>query len=247
MKYYFKGKIDPRNRLIAPEKQPVVPLLTPFDAASKWSIPFSQCPDCGWSDSGIHFSYPTVDVGKIGVASILDYDGEEFEVSWDEFSRRKREILGKSGKSIPIFPGTSFGPLKGRVVEPYNELISGDNTTLEIREDAANLLREHGMLTGVELVACELRGKAYKEKVYSVEVFSNAEVSSQLIPEICRTCGGVDFEGDLVISRASIPEGVDLFRVGYGMGCIVVSERFVDFVQKQVWGEIVSFEPAPIA
>ncbi len=213
-------------------------------ASHKWGVPLSACPKCG-EKASVCFSYPTIDLKALGVAPSSDFDLSDFEVSWDEFVRRRDRILDKLDEPRDIYPGTSFGPLKGKVVDDYGPIIQGFSNSLELREDALHVLDDGGFLDGIARCQAELRGKRYRDKVWSVELPPLAQLELAEDQSVCEVC--LQFTGEanpMRLKADSIPDGVHLFTVKNSRYADkIASAEFVECVLRMGWTDLPEFSP----
>lgn len=218
-----------------------------FDGTHPWGLPGVRCHACGvtWSDVG--HDYPCVDLSGLP-------ERREFEKArpepFAEFARLRELVRHLVPANAELPPGTSFGPLKGRASGRFGSFASQGDILWLVRQDAMEGLQAAGVQG---LVGCrpELR---FRQKDAPALLELQIEPRGRLHPDCippetpppCETCGRHAFSlpEAPVLDAASLPNDLDLFRVGNFATVVIGSERFMNAVS-QLALDGISFRELP--
>ncbi len=211
------------------------PYTASIDAANKWSLPGVKCSGCGATWGGAGHQYPGVDLSQLP-------EREKFVRPWpvpDTELARLRELvrpLAPPGAKLP--PGTSFGPLEGRASGKFRPFTSDGDITWVVRRDALERLQAEGV-RGLQGFRTELR---FRQKdppeLLELQIEPHGRLHPDCLPPDlpppCATCGrlGLTQPDEPILDAASLPTGLDLFRVGNFSTMAIGTERFMEAVRR---------------
>ncbi|MCP3139906.1 SitI6 family double-CXXCG motif immunity protein [Pyxidicoccus xibeiensis] len=206
-----------------------------YDAAHRWGLPGVMCPTCGatWASAG--HQYPAVDLSQLP-------ERREFERArpepFSEFARLRELVRPLAPPNAALPPGTTFGPLVGRASGRFGAFTSQGSIRWLVRRDALERLQAEGV-RGLLGCRTELR---FRQKDPPELLELQLEPHGRLhpdcippnVPPPCVTCGWVYFRlpDEPILDAASLPPGLDLFRVGDYSTVIVGTERFMEAVRR---------------
>lgn|SRR5215217_1107731 len=206
-----------------------------FDAAHKWGLPGVSCPTCGATWSGVGHNYPCVDL------SLLPENDEFLKArreSFSEFARLRELVRPLAPLRATLPPGTNFGPLVGRAFGEFGPFTWLGDAMLLMRRDTLEQLQDAGV-RGLLGGRTELR---FRKKNPPELLEPQLEPLGQLHPDCipsdtpppCTTCGrhGFSRPDEPILDAASLPQELDLFRVGNFATMLIGTERFMDAVQR---------------
>jgi uncharacterized double-CXXCG motif protein len=214
------------------------PYTGEVDGTHRWGLPGVRCPHCEavWSTAGL--AYPSVDLSRHpDQAKLLEaYLEEDFE----EFERLREGVRPLVPGSV-LTPGTGFGPFLGTARGSFGPFISPVPWMLMMRREALERLQAEG-LQGLKGCRTELRFRQKKAppELVELEVLPLGLLHEDCIPpeqrEPCPRCGreGFILPADPILKTASLPRGVDLFRLANFTTVIVATERFVE-TARRLW------------
>lgn len=205
------------------------------EASHRWGLPgLKSCPSCGitWSATG-HF-YPGVDLSQLS-------EHHEFEKArpepFPEFVRLRELVRPLAPPNVALPPGTGFGPLVGRAsgkLPSFPWMIS----VLLAHRDVVEQLHAAGV-RGPPAYPTALR---FRQRVpmdlLEFQVPLHGCLHSDCIPPDepppCPTCGrfGLSRPEEPILDEASLPQALDLFRVGNFATMVIGTERFRDAVER---------------
>ncbi|MBZ4417860.1 double-CXXCG motif protein [Myxococcus sp. RHSTA-1-4] len=204
-----------------------------FDAAHAWGLPGVQCPGCGatWSSWGHH--YPNVDLSQLP-------ERREFENPRPEpfpvFARLRECVRPLAPPNVELPPGTALGPLEGRASGEFGPFTWQGTSLLLVRRDALERLQAAGV-QGLLGCRTELR---FRQKNPPALLDLQIEPRGRLhpdcippdVPPPCAICGRHAFSrpDEPILDAASLPGGLDLFRVGNFATMIIGTARLRDAV-----------------
>jgi uncharacterized double-CXXCG motif protein len=203
-----------------------------FDAAHKWHLPGVKCDTCGvtWGSAG--HQYPGVDLSQVS-------EHENFRsrpVSVAEFERLREIVRPLAPPNAKLLPGTSLGPLVGTASGTFAPFTSQGDILWLVHRDALERLQAEGV-RGLLGCQTELRFRQKNPpELTELQIEPHGRLHPDCIPADvpppCPTCGRHAFRlpDDPILDGASLPLGMDLFRVGNFATVIVGTERFRDAV-----------------
>lgn len=204
-------------------------------AGRPWSLPVVICDTCGRTRD-FHLEYPGLFLPK-GI------DPTPYQSGWPVSNERLIELtepLRKAwGPSLPLGPGTSFGPLRGDARGRHGDFTWLGGLPL-ISPKALYRLTSSGltpMATFATEIVCasgkllpHLEVRPPRRASVGPEGFGPAALNP--CPECSRIdLAGSEFEkwGTYKVQMLSVPKDTDIFAV-CELGTILVTDRFVDAV-----------------
>jgi uncharacterized double-CXXCG motif protein len=212
-----------------------------FNAERKWGLPGVHCPTCGASWAGISEVYPAVDLSGLPGA-------KQLERAWlEEDFTRFEQLRAMVRPLVPawarLIPGTSFGPLIGSGQGEFPQFYMLYSWRAIVRRDALEKLQEEG-LRGLKGRRTQIRFRRKNPpELMELEMEPHGLFHPDCLPpgkaEPCETCRGYDFDlpKQPLLDKASLPEHLDIFRLRNANGVIVLSERFVEILQRLAFEE----------
>jgi uncharacterized double-CXXCG motif protein len=210
-----------------------------LNAAHKWALPgVDPCPVCDLqSEAHTMAQYPCVDL------SVLPPEDQEklldaWPVPHEEFNRRRELVRPLAPPGAVLQPGAVFGPLQGSGLGYFGQLIMQNPWSLCMRREALERLQEAG-IRGLRGCPTQVRFRTkHAPDLRDIQLESHGRLHPDCIPPEkprCPTCN-VD-KGFVLPERywfdaASLPEHVDIFRLGEDSGSIVANERLADTVRR---------------
>jgi len=216
-----------------------------YHDAHQWSLPGVHCPACDavWSDGSD--SYPSVDLAHLPEK---DKYVARLEENYTEFERLREQVRSLVPAGVPLWPGTRFGPLIGPAKGEFGPLNMYFPWMLLMKREVLEQLQAAGV-RGLKGCRTAMRFKQKNPpELLELELlprgrFHPAHEPSDW-PEPCVKCGrrGGKRPEEPILEAASLPEGLDLFRVGDFMTMVVGSERFVEAVRRLGFEQDVLFQ-----
>lgn len=202
----------------------------------KWGLPGVHCPACGAIWSTVGPSWPCVDLSKLPEAKKLEEP--YLEENFDEFLRLREAVRPFVPPGVELKPGTKFGPAIGPASgRKIGALTMGFPWMMLGRPEGVAFLQEEG-LRGVKAGPTEYRWKRHPQQVLEFQIEPHSRVHPDCLPPDppprCETCGRrpISRPRPLILDLASLPTDLDIFRLADFMTAIVVTERFVEAVQR---------------
>ncbi|MDC0707197.1 double-CXXCG motif protein [Stigmatella sp. ncwal1] len=211
-----------------------------IEGEHRWSLPGIRCPHCRavWSTGAV--AYPSVDLtnhpeGEQLKEAHLEEDFAEFE--------RLRESVRPLIPGKVLHPGTDFGPFVGTAHGTFGPLVIPSPWVLMMRREAFERLQAEG-LQGLKGCSMEVRFRQKKNppELVELELLPLGLLHEDCIPpdqrEPCPRCGRLGFSLPEIplLKAASLPKGVDLFRLANFATVIIATHRFVE-TARQLWPE----------
>ena len=207
-----------------------------INAWHKWGLPGVHCPTCGatWSDVG--YDYPCVDLSRIPERALFERPRPE---PFSEFARLRELVRPLVHPHSVLPPGTGFGPLMGKATGRFGAIAWVEQLLLLVQPDVLSRLHADGV---EGLVGCRTE-LTFRQKNPPEFLELQMEPLGQLHPDCippetpppCGTCGrhGFSRPETPILDAASLPSGVDLFRVGNFATMVIGTERFVEAARRQ--------------
>ncbi|NMO14894.1 hypothetical protein HPC49_06000 [Pyxidicoccus fallax] len=207
-----------------------------LNAAHRWGLPGAQpCPACGLGGAVLGLEYPCVDLSSLPSAELKRLSNPA-PVSLVELERLRELVRPLAPSNAVLEPGAEFGPLTGTGSGSFGQVFLQADWSLCMRHEARERLQDagiRGLLGGP--VEVRFRGKN-PPSLLNMQL----DVQGRFHPESltwarkppCPRCGASDVDGPMpdpvVLDAATLPKGLDLFRLADAPGIIVASERFVE-------------------
>lgn len=220
-----------------------------YDDEHKWGLPGIQCPVCHatWSDGSD--AYPSVDLS--GVPEREKY-AARLEKNYAEFERLRELVRPLVPAGVHLGPGTKFGPLVGAARGEFGPLCLHNPWTLLIRPDPLERLKSEG-LRGLKGCRTKFRfRKKNPPELLELELLPQGHVHPDCLPEDrpppCATCGRLGWKRpeEPILDVATLPDQVDLFRMGDFTTMIIGTERFVEAVRRVDYEQDIVFREVPL-
>ncbi|WP_043709703.1 double-CXXCG motif protein [Corallococcus macrosporus] len=205
-----------------------------INAWHRWSLPGVHCPTCGatWSDVG--HEYPSVDLSHLPERTLFERPRPE---PFSEFARLRELVRPLAPPHAALPPGTSFGPLTGKATGHLGPIAWVEQLLLLVLPDVLERLQTEGI---EGLVGCrtELTFRQKPPTFLELQIEPLGRLHPSCIPlgtpPPCETCGRHGFTRPEapILDAASLPSGVDLFRVGNFATMVIGTERFMEAVRR---------------
>ncbi|NMO18455.1 hypothetical protein HPC49_38225 [Pyxidicoccus fallax] len=209
-----------------------------LDAVNKWCLPGVQpCSICQAGGGFPWLTYPCVDLSSLPPHE-LEKLSDPWPVPREEF-RRLRDLVRPLAPSWALLePGVQLGPCTGKGSGRFGQLFMQDSASLFVREEALAQLRSAGV-SGLQGCSVDVR---FRGKNPPVLLQLQLELHGLLHPDClpvgrkppCPECGNPGFHWPkvIILNAASLPTEVDVFRHRQGWATVIVSERFVEAVNR---------------
>ena len=197
-----------------------------------WGLPGVHCPVCDQKWGMIGGLYPLVDLSGTPIGKQLE---KARNVELEIFEALRDAVKPYAPVSLPLPPGTEFGPVKGKVKGKFGDFVWRHLWDPLIRVEAYNRLASVGLhLPGA--VAPILQEKV-QGQLFQLQIEPHGYLSpkSYVDPEtpICPRCKRDGRKLDkIVMVRESIPTHLDMFRIGNFTTIILVTQRFKEAVNR---------------
>ncbi len=212
-----------------------------YKASRKWRLPGVHCPACGaiWGGGLV---FPCVDLSELPVSKML---GEaRLEEDFEAFERLREQVRPVVPTGAPLWPGSSFGPLRGTAQGRFGQLQMQYADSLLIRREALEQLQAEG-IRGLTSCRTELR---FRQKQAPELLEFQAEPHGRLHPDCiprdkrtpCARCGrwGFAIPDEPILDKASLPEHLDFFQLSQLSTLMVASERLVEAIHRLGFEEV---------
>jgi uncharacterized double-CXXCG motif protein len=220
-----------------------------YNAANKWSLPGVHCPLCDaiWSDGSD--GYPSVDLSQLPEK---DKYSARLEKDYAEFERLREQVRPLVPAGVPLWPGTYFGPLVGTAQGEVGPLLMHYPWDLLMRREALEQLQAAGV-RGLKGCRTELRFRRKNPpELLQPELLPRGQLHPDCLPADrsapCAKCGrsGLRLPEAPILEVGSLPQDLDLFRVGDYTTMIIGSERFVEAVRRLGFEQDILFRELPL-
>jgi uncharacterized double-CXXCG motif protein len=207
-----------------------------FNVKYKWELPMVNCSVCKskWGSSSI--AYPSTDLSQL---PNLDIFTTQDVVSESTYLLLREQVAPLLPNDALIPPGTYFGPLSGTTYGQHGDFAwHSPAQALFIHPNALAKLLESGVRIP-QTVKPEItaRGKINFEHL-QIQTEAHLQLSERCIirkrPD-CPACGSsgiIKFIEPNYVVKSSIPNNLDLFRMRIRSRYVLVTEKFVDAVNK---------------
>ncbi len=215
----------------------------------QWVLPGVHCPVCDaiWSDGSD--SYPSVDLSHL---SEKDKYLARLEKDYAEFERLREQVRPLVPASAPLWPGTPFGPLVGPAKGEFGSLVLHFPWRLLMRREVLEQVQAAGV-RGLKGCRTQMRFRQKNPpELLEMELLPQGRVHSACLPPDrpapCAKCGrqGWKRPEEPILDSASLPEDLDLFRLGDFTTMIIGTERFVEAVRHLGYEQDVLFRELPL-
>jgi uncharacterized double-CXXCG motif protein len=218
-------------------------------AGHPWGLPGVHCPVCDaiWSDGSD--AYPSVDLSQLPEK---DKYLARLEEDYAEFERLREQVRPLVPAGVPLWPGTEFGPLEGTAHGEFGPLLLQNPWTLLMRREALEQLQAAGVL-GLKGCRTQVRFRRKNPpELLELELLPCGRLHPDCLPPDrpapCVKCGrrGWSLPEEPILDAASLPEDLDVFRVGDFTTVLVGTERFVEAVRRLGYEQDILFRELPL-
>jgi uncharacterized double-CXXCG motif protein len=219
------------------------------DYGHKWSLPGAHCPVCHASWSVTANDYPSVDLSHLPTLEQEKYSARQ-EKDYAEFERLREQVRPLVPSGVPLWPGTSFGPMDGTARGEFGPLVLHHPWTLLMRPEPLQRLQAEG-LRGLKGCRTGLRfRKKNPPELLELELMPRGQFHSACLPErppACAKCGLESFARpeEPILEGSTLPRDLDLFRLADFETMIIGTERFVEAVRRLGYEQDIAFLELP--
>jgi len=181
--------------------------------------------------------YPCVDLSGLPPEELKKLSSA-WPVPREEFIRRRELVRPLAPPGAVLKPGAKFGPLRGTGLGHFGQLIMQNPWSLCMRREALERLQDAGV-RGLRGCPTQVRFRTrHAPELRDIQLESHGQLHPGCIPPReppCPTCGadkGFVRPDPYWLDAASLPEHVDIFRLGESSGSIIASERLMDAVRR---------------
>jgi len=235
-------------RLYLLEKVPAPRYSGTHTYGNKWGLPGVHCPGCKatWSMTGE--SYPSVDLSHLLAIEQRKYL-PRVEGDYAEFERLREQVRPLVPPNVHLWPGTLFGPMVGTAQGKFGPLVLAHSWTLLMQREPLERLQAKG-LRGLKGCRTELRfRKKDPPELLELELLPRGRLHPECLPvdrpAPCTRCGRKGWkrppESALVLDAASLPQGLDLFRLEDFPTTIICTERFAEATRQLGYEQDIAF------
>lgn len=220
-----------------------------YDAANKWGLPGVHCPVCDaiWSSGSER--YPSVDLSQLPER---DKYLARLEEDYTEFERLREQVRPLAPPGVPLKPGAKFGPLVGKAQGDFCPLVMEYCWALLMKREALERLQAEG-LQGLKGYRTEMRFRRKDPpELLEMELLPRGRVHPDCLPADrippCAKCGRVGWKlpDEPILDAATLPQDLDLFRLGDFTQMIIGSERFVETARRLGYEQDILFRELPL-
>jgi len=194
-------------------------------------------------------AYPSVDLSQLPEK---DKYGARLEKNYAEFERLCEQVRPLVPAGVPLWPGTKFGPLVGPAKGEFGPLCLSLPWRLLMRREALEQVLAVGVrgMKGCR-TAMRFRQKNPPE-LLELELLPRGRLHPDCLPPDrlapCVKCGriGWSLPEKPMLEAASLPEDLDVFRVGDFTTVLVGTERFVEAVRQLGFEQDILFRELPV-
>ncbi|ATB44561.1 hypothetical protein MYMAC_000132 [Corallococcus macrosporus DSM 14697] len=180
--------------------------------------------------------YPCVDLSFVPERALFERPRPE---PFSEFARLRERVRPLVPPHAVLPPGTSFGPLTGKATGRFGPIAWVEQLLLLVQPEVLERLEQAGVQG---LVGCRTE-LTFRQKTPPTFLELQIEPRGRLhpdcippsVPPPCATCGrhGFSRPEEPILDAASLPSGVDLFRVGNFATMVIGTERFMEAGRRQ--------------
>jgi uncharacterized double-CXXCG motif protein len=215
------------------------PYTGSLNASHTWGLPgVEPCPVCGLQPEWRTFAqYPCVDLSGLRPEE-QDKLTDSWPVPREEFIRRRELVRPLAPPGAVLKTGAQFGPLRGSGRGHFGQLFMQNPWSLCMRREALERLRDAGV-RGLQGCPTQVRFRSRNAPdLRDIQLESHGWLHPDCIPPSeppCPACGvdkGFMFPDRYWLDAATLPEHVDIFRLGESSGTIIANERMVEAVRR---------------
>jgi uncharacterized double-CXXCG motif protein len=174
------------------------------------------------------------------------------EKDYAEFERLREQVRPLTPPGAQLETGARFGPMEGTAKGEFGPLLLQNPWELLIRREALEQLQAAGV-RGLKGCHTELRFRQKNPpELLELELLPRGRLHPDCLPPDrpvpCTKCRrrGWSLPEEPMLEAASLPDELDLFRVGDFTTVIVGSERFVETVRRLGYEQDILFRELPL-
>jgi uncharacterized double-CXXCG motif protein len=174
------------------------------------------------------------------------------EEDYTEFERLREQVRPLVPSGVPLWPGTQLGPLTGTARGEFGPLVMYYPWTLLMRREALDRLQAEGV-QGLKGCRTALRfRKKDPPELLELELLPQGRVHPDCLPAdrppLCTKCGRMAWKrpDELILDAASLPQELDVFRLGDFLTAIIATERFVETSRRLGYEQDIVFRELPL-
>jgi uncharacterized double-CXXCG motif protein len=215
----------------------------------QWGLPGVHCPVCDASWSYGSYAYPSVDLSQLPEK---DKYVARLEKDYTEFERLREQVRSLVPAGVPLWPGTKFGPLVGPAQGAFGPLVLYFPWMLLMRREVLEQVQAEGV-RGLKGCRTQMRFRRKNPpELLELELLPRGRLHPDCLPPDrptpCTKCGrrAWSLPEQPMLEAASLPEDLDVFRVGDFGTVLVGSERFVEAVRRLGFEQDILFRELPL-
>ncbi len=220
-----------------------------IDAANKWDLPGTRCPECGnlWADSELAYSH----INLPDSVKPKPYK-KPWPVPWKRYEELAGPIRALVPAHLPLRPGTSFGPLEGDMAGPLTGFAWAWDWRCLVRKGILEKLNEK-LGASIQAVPAKIKSRRTEKPDYlelvALPFALLSEKSKQTLEHTdcpkCFRCLAA-YEDPVEVKRSSLPKQKHIFRILELSSFVLCSEQFRQAVQ-DLNLENINFAPIEVA
>lgn len=203
--------------------------IDPMDGDQKWTMPMTDCPECGQGDKPMGFQFPEVDLELFKKELDLKrfVPGKLICVPWAEFLEIRATLKRLLQTDFDFPPTTRFGPLVGKGMTKMTSFAGPDFVTIVTTNSTLEKLVVAG-ITDLRTASTLIKPhKSWSEPVLQLVIPAVAKTSKACGPKHCSACGNTQFiNKGLIFDRSSLVDNPGLVRGLDRPFNILASEHF---------------------
>jgi uncharacterized double-CXXCG motif protein len=215
----------------------------------QWGLPGVHCPACDAIWSYGSYAYPSVDLSQ---HPEKDKYLARLEKDYAEFERLREQVRPLVPPGVPLWPGTTFGPLVGPAKGEFGPLVLYFPWMLLMRREVLEQVQAAGV-RGLKGCRTQMRFRRKNPpELLELELLPRGRLHPDCLPPDrpapCTRCGrrGWRLPEQPMLEAASLPEDLDVFRVGDFGTVLVGTERFVEAVRHLGFEQDILFSELPV-
>lgn len=208
-------------------------------AAHKWVLPGVQpCDVCGLGAAISAAQYPCVDLSGLPEEEQKKLS-DPWPVPLEEFARLRELVRPLAPPGATLESGTVFGPLTGTGSGHFGQLFMQNPWSLYVRREALERVQAAD-LRGLHGCPLNVRFRVKRPpELMDLQLEPRGQLHPDCLPREreppCPVCGrdkGYSLPERLILSAASLPMELDVFRLVDASTVIIASDRMVDAVAR---------------
>ncbi|ADO68651.1 double-CXXCG motif protein [Stigmatella aurantiaca] len=221
-----------------PRRDPSPRYTGDLNAKHPWGLPgVEPCPTCRTGGGVGGLEYPCVDLSGLPSTERKKLS-DPWPVSREEFSRLRELVRPLAPRGALLEPGTRLGPLTGSGSGYFGQLFMQDPWSIYVRREALERLREAG-IQGLQGCPLDVRFRAHRPpELMELQLELQGRVHPDCLPADrkppCPNCGNdfLKLPEHPILALDALPVSLDVFRLAAWPTLILVTERWVEAVQR---------------